>query len=312
MKKQNVIIGFALVAAYLLLAPACQKQQIAVTPATPTVSGTRIQVKLKSDEQEMLADLFRKEGVKDSVDFINKINYVKSQCNSKRPLSTAKITATDDDNYSNAEEEVALADFYTTGLTEVFMGDWDYGLIYNSAGYQFPDAVIRVFKGVGIESHTFAIRGNQVMLTIPYNVGVLVRINGGEIVSVGPTADMPPTIQPLGPFWGTYNPSQTNYFQSYSNNSAIVHAQGSEIRTQVFSVEGKIKISTEANVQVFKAGVEMEAGFTIQSAVNIYNQYTLDGSCTIQLISGGANGEMPMFNFASALRMKQFGVLRNY
>lgn len=176
---------------------------------------------------------------------------------------------------------------------------------------QYGSTGIKVFKGVGQQYTVFSTRGNQIMLNVPYTVA-LNNSSVPSIVKVAAMPSAPPGMLPVGPYWGTYSPSAyPSYVQSYGKNSASVHAEGTEVRSIVYSSQGKVKVTTETDLKVLKAGVEMEAGFTIESASNIYNQYTLQGTFAVQLLYPGGPNDLPVFNFASSLKALQYGILRN-
>ncbi|THU35994.1 hypothetical protein FAM09_21640 [Niastella caeni] len=302
MKKFKV--HFLLIVAFLVLTTACKKQNMDAAFTHPD-TNEKIQVKLTGEEQEMLADILGTKGVKDATDFRNKVNYVKAKCTNQRSARSSAATAVTDDG----SEEISVGDFQTLGLTELHEWDIDYSIMSNILS-QYPTG-IKVYKGVGIVYATFAIRGNQILFNVPYTVAMNNSSNP-VIVKVAAMPSAPPSMQPVGAHWGTYSASPyPAYVQSFGTSSASVHAQGTEMRTQVFSMEGKVKISTETDLEVFKAGVELEAGFTIESAQNIYNQYILQGTFTVQLLSPGGDNWLPVFNFASSLKALQYGILRN-
>ncbi|RXK83684.1 hypothetical protein [Filimonas effusa] len=144
----------------------------------------------------------------------------------------------------------------------------------------------------------------------------MVSIKSGNPATVSKLAQMPsalPEIQPTGAHWGTYTASQSPaYVQNIGLNNAKVHAEGTEIRTAVYSTTGEMKLSTNIDLAVFEIGTEFGAGFTISSAENTYNQYKLDGAMSVQLSSTYYEGEPPMFYFTSSLKCLQWGILRNY
>jgi hypothetical protein len=305
---QKIKVHFLLVVAYLSLTIACKKQSVDYVSTRPD-ANEKIQVKLTGEEQEMLADILGKEGVKDAADFKNKVSYVKAKSTNQRSARSTAATAVTDAGYYEGTEELAIGDFFTANLTEIHLWDSDYGPMLNLLS-QYPTG-IKVFKGVGTVYATFAIRGNAIIFDVPYTVAMNTSSNP-VIIKVEQMPSAPPSLRPVGAYWGTYTSSPyPAYVQSFGTSSASVHAEGTEMRTQVFSTEGKVKISTETDLEVFKAGVELEAGFTIQSAQNIYNQYTLRGTFTVQLLSPGGDNWLPVFNFASSLTCTQHGILRN-
>lgn len=303
---------FLFAVAFLYLMTSCKKESSVDLIPTPSPDGKGIQVRLTSEEQALLADLISKEGVKDSVDFLNKISYVKSKSNSQKSSRLTANSAITAANSDEGSEEISIADFYSNTSQEMSQYDPDY---YHIAPLlpQYPTSTVKGYKNVGIRYTYFVVRGNQVMFSVPHVVGLKASSFGAEVIKVDAMPSSPPSIQPVGPYWGTYTASQSPaYVQGISNHSANVHAQGTEVRTEVRSVQGNIKISTEADLALFQVGTEMGAGFTIQSANNIYNQYVLNGTFSIQLLSPpGLNGEPPMFNFASSLTCTQHGILRN-
>lgn len=117
-----------------------------------------------------------------------------------------------------------------------------------------------------------------------------------------------PYMSPEGAYWGTYSSAPFAFLQSYGKTSADVYAQGSEIRTQINSTSGSMKISTEANAGIYKAGAELEAGFIISTS---QNNYVMDGTIQVILASQSYDGIKPSLNVISALKIKQTGILRN-
>jgi len=59
--------------------------------------------------------------------------------------------------------------------------------------------------------------------------------------------------------------------------------------------------------------MELEAGFMVTSSMNTYNQYIMDGSFTIVLLTPPDDyyGGMPQFGFISSIKCKQTVILQN-
>jgi hypothetical protein len=291
----------------------CKKQTENSIENLPLANGSHkgIQISLTSDEQAKLSELIKTGAVKDSADFLAKINIIKSQSARQRNfLSSTNTTNSDPNGGGYGQVEMNIASFNSGWVQEINEFDFAYGAVVQ-AGSQlgFP---VNGFKATGICYETFPIRGNQIMFTIPY--GVVLKVSSQpSIEKIIPIPGSLPFMSPNGAHWGAYTASpQPAYLQSYNNISANVHAQGSEIRTQIRSTDGKFKISTAADAGIYKAGMELETGFTVTSSQNIYNQYVLDGNFRVALLSPGYNGEMPQFGFMSSLKCTQSGILSNY
>lgn len=289
------------------------KKQVGETVSINSLADNNMMISLNSEEQIRLADVFKKDGVKDSADFLSKIKFIKSQVNYQNSLQgLANQKGSDATIYDIGEgesvEEQNIANFYTWSAQEMNEYDPEYSAVAFLAPL-YPYNKLKAFKGVGNTTATFSSRGNRIMFTIPY-IAIIKVGSPNEIVKLSPMTSSPPSMSPLGGLWGTYSSSGPAYMQPFGDNSADVHAEGSEIRTEIRSTDGKVKISTGADVGVYKAGAELEAGFTISSARNIYNQYVLSGSFTINLMSFGS-GDMPQFNFSSSLKCSQYGILYN-
>jgi hypothetical protein len=54
-----------------------------------------------------------------------------------------------------------------------------------------------------------------------------------------------------------------------------------EKRSLIFSVNGSMKISADVNLEVFKIGTELGAGFVIQSTTYTYTYYNVQGTITL-------------------------------
>lgn len=305
MKKKIVRGAVPAFLVALLFATSCQKD--AIEAPKPAASGSRgMQVSLSSEEQEMFAAILQQEGVKDSTDFMQKIALVKSKSQSRTSSNAARLAgvSTQNNTMSEGEEQLSVANFYTHTPTDMPLGDMDWYFLTSELSGVVPVKGFKVFNTV---YSSFAIRGNQVLFNIP----CVVSLKSGVITKVAQMASALPEIQPVGAYWGTYTSSPAAYVQAYNTNSATVHAEGNEVRTTVNSTTGEMKISTEADVSVFKVGAEFGAGFVIQSAYNTYNQYKLEGTMTARLTGPYYEGEPPMFNFVSSLICRQWGILRN-
>ncbi|MBV8252226.1 MAG: hypothetical protein JO154_06415 [Chitinophaga sp.] len=166
-----------------------------------------------------------------------------------------------------------------------------------------------------LETLYFPTRRTQVQILIPYYARM--RTNG-TLYGVSLNPGFYPQILPLGPYWGevtqgngavtggnSINVSPTTYLAPISGYSTA-----QEKRTQIVSMSGQIKISTNLNLAVFTVGSELEAGFTIQRAEYIYNNYVLDFNGDIVQDSPSSPVD-PQVHFRGTISCKGYGVLQN-
>jgi hypothetical protein len=284
MKKLPVKSRFLFAVAFFYLMTSCKEESSVDLNSTPSSDGKGIQVRLTSEEQAVLADLIRKEGVKDSIDFLNKISYVKSKSNNQKfSRSATNSTITNTNSHYAGSEEIFIATFDIIQSEEmplpIEMGTRKYPMA--------PHDRFASYKNVGIQSGCFIIRGNQVVFSIPHVIKLKMRSDGfkitkAEVINIDEMPGSPPSIQPVAPFWGAYESKLPAYVQGISGHTANVYAAGTERRAEVASNQG------------------------------VYNQYFLDGTFYIQLLSPpDFNGQPPRFIFVSFLKCTQYGVLSN-
>lgn len=295
----------------------CEKKSIDSEPEKPLTTSANsksrgIQIALNSVEQAKLAEIIKAGGIKDSADFVAKVNEIKTQnVRARNFLSSTNSTDNESEGYFEGEEEANFASFYTVEVQEVNEYDPNYSSVL-AAIPQSQGIPLKGFKGVAMENKRFAIRGNLIMFTIPY-VAVVKMSGNPTVVRISEQLGAPPYMSSAGPFWGEYTPNPyPAYVQSLYGNAASVHAQGSEKRTVIYGTNGNMKLSVNTNLQLYQAGMELEAGFTITSSSNTYNNYVMTGTFSLAILSMDYyNGGEPTFGLISSIKCTQTGILRN-
>jgi hypothetical protein len=166
----------------------------------------------------------------------------------------------------------------------------------------------------------FVVRGNTIQVVVPftYDLGILADAGTNTITNL--RAFTPVQILPTGSYWGTVTQGATWYVNggagadSYEQSAGIdAYGSAQEVRTYLRSVQGGAQISTNANVGAFTIGAQLSANFTIQSATNTYNQYSMnaDGYIYIQAITYGGYGSIPTSQFQGTISADDYGILRN-
>lgn len=283
---------------------ACKKQGPDLT-ANPSAGDSGIHISLTGPEARALMVLMKKDGVKDSVDFLQKVWSVRSVTN-KRPIISSQVRPMDYPPGSDAPGEDEFGDAF------LISGPPNLVVDVNSADYPWDVEAAAVYKGVYSRVLTFTIRGNQVKVNIPYCVAVgYADPNTWQVLKVYQGTNMLNEILPVGGNWGTVTQTTiNNWLTNYGTNSGLVHAEAQEVRTEVISTMGTVKISTSADLEIFKVGTELSAGFTVQSATNIYNQYTLSGQINVD-VTGLFYGGIPVFTPSGVIIVTDTGILLN-
>jgi hypothetical protein len=137
-----------------------------------------------------------------------------------------------------------------------------------------------------------------------------------KLISQG---NQPPTILPVGANWGEVTQLGGAYLNGGSTGpstaSLTAHADMQEKRTILKSSTGELKISATADLEAFKIGGEYGSGFTISTANNIYNQYSMNTGMMLSDIrySFLGNSTVPNFNipWTGLVQTTQIGILRN-
>jgi len=164
----------------------------------------------------------------------------------------------------------------------------------------------------------FIIRGNQILVQVPYQYDWLKTSSTGvnAIQNVQQTTQV--QLLPTGAYWGEVTQGAGWYvngqypsdvWQRGTGITAFGTAQ--EKRTKIVSTTGKVKISASADLGGFEIGSELEVGFTVQNAYNIYNQYTMNAYGQIWIDPYANDFQPPRAQFIGNIGAKQYGILKN-
>lgn len=191
--------------ALLVILAGCKKQIEDSVKNLPlaNVGAKGLQIALTSTEQAKLAEIIKAGGIKDSADFVAKVNEIKLQnVRSKSLLSSTNSTNSESEGYFEGVEEENFASFYIPPVYE--LNEYDYASVVGA----FPESQgipLRGFKGVGTENkRRFAIRGNNIMFTIPFVAVVKMGMGNPTITKINAQLGAPPFMSPSGPYWGEY------------------------------------------------------------------------------------------------------------
>ena len=271
---------------------ACKKQYSAIS-SDPTSST--VHVPLTKEQFNSLQTLLKTSHVKDSGGFMQLVRSVQS-------VHKTKISTDDPPPYEG--EEDTWDAFYVEGGSQ-----WDQvDVPFDVNPYDYVGT--RAYNGIYRENQTFAIRGNQIIASIPFVVTCALDINSWYPVKISKGIGNQLQILPINGGWGTVTQTTANNWLDGETDQAGIHAEAQEVRTKVTSTTGAVKISTTADISVFKVGAELSAGFTIQTAENIYNQYTMDGVVMVTVQGYGTVGP-PFITPYGQIHCTDVGILSN-
>ena len=288
----------------IVFGTACKKENSKqATPRSTLPSSFSIPV--THQQAAIINELLAQGKIKGPADFRTKVDSIKS---ATIKTGTGKVIAngvTTVNDYTEGAEDQDLAVSLVTDQTT--LGDMD---IFTRN--------INVYSRFS-QDQTFAIRGNQIKVIVPfqYTWGTFSTTAGTNTIT-NVRMSTPIQLLPVGADWGTVTQGTTNYINPGSSSSPwnqsagiTAYATAQEVRTEIFSTNSKIKISTSSSVEFFTAGSELEEGFIIQSAINIYNQYTMDayGEIWIEAVTPGYN--TPLTSFLGTIHCRDYGILQN-
>lgn len=295
---------FLLLGISLLIFPACKKN-VSTQPILPSPFPVAFSTAVTPQEADRINDLLTQVMIKDPFDFVGKVDSIRALMISENggkdlrkvvDLSGAYSAGNDQGNMvvnvPNYPSDLGAEDFITHKKT-----------VYS----RFQQDL------------TFAIRGNVIEVVVPFQFDWGIYANAGTNTISNVRMFTPIQLLPVGAYWGTVTPGTTQYINSgpgsnpYGQSASIsAYANAQEIRTQIFSTTGEAKISTNANIGAFQIGAELSAGFTIQSVINIYNQYSMNahGQIWIEGITWGYNTP-PNTQFQGTVNCTDYGILQN-
>lgn len=261
---------------------------------------------LTNQELKILNEILAKQEIKGDADFQKKVDSVKSLrvvSNTRNKLATVSNSLNDATGYQPATDRINDA-------TSV----QSYPNILVDPEFLETRTVYSVFK----TDHNFPIRGNSMRIVVPYQYKFKKHSAGtNQIVSL--EAYTPIQMLPVGGAWGEFTPGMSYFNNSRGINpfgqnwNISVYANGAEKRTIIRSTTGEVKISTNAKVEAFQVGTELGTGFTIQSASNIYNQYSMSATGQIQIEAlSPSNNQAPRTVFLGTVIASDYGILKNY
>lgn len=256
-----------------------------------------IQIALTDDERVRLSRLISSGNIKDSVDFVNKIRLIKESTELQHPLKTKAKTRSSSPPKPNAEkseqEEENLAFFHTISADEIV--EYPLHKSQQFPGYR-PDQT-KSFIHTAHKVATFGLRGNQILLDIPYMV-TMSKSAPYPILKIAEISQSAPTLRSVGPYWGRLDTSKPKYVQSHNPNSATLHTGAAELRKIIYLEDGKFKLVSSDKPEG-----------KLPLPTNFYNNYIVDGIFSI-FSSIDTAGKCKL-HFVASLKFVQSGVLRN-
>lgn len=257
-------------------------------------------------EQAALLDSLMAHGkITNPVDFKNKVDFLTTQ-SAKKAVNSGILSriADDDGGYNSATDY-----FLGTIASDPYSGD-----------VIFEDATTRTVSSVYQVILTYIKRGNQVLVRVPYQYDWTIDYNTmtNTISNLRPTTRV--ELLPTGSYWGEVTQGDTWYVNpggiygdDPQHHAVAISAYGSaqEKRTYINTVEGTVKISTKANLAGFEAGAEIEGGYHVSSAWNIYNQYSMNADGQIWKSPTIQTFPTPPAQFIGRTNATQFGILKN-
>jgi hypothetical protein len=283
---------------------ACKKENSKQATSRSTLPSS-FSIPVTHQQAAIINELLAQGKIKGPVDFRAKVDSIKA---ATIKTGTGKVIAngvTTVDDYNEGAEDEDMAAYLVSDQST--LGDWD-----------IVTGNINVY-GRFSQDQVFAIRGNQIKVIVPYQYtwGTFSSTTGTNTIT-NVRASTPIQLLPVGADWGVVTQGLTNYINPgistnpWNQSAGITaYATAQEVRTEIFSTTSKIKISTSSSVEFFTVGSELEEGFIIQSAVNIYNQYTMDayGEIWIEAITPGYNA--PLTEFIGTIHCRDYGILQN-
>lgn len=182
-------------------------------------------------------------------------------------------------------------------------------LLGGGGGYQMFQTTLEI-------PVTYLFRQNTMTLEVPLQIIVVPSDGGYNIMQ---------SIDPI-PFERVNILGDANCGQMTQNSSWFINSQytmtdqsrtldaegnATEQRTEIFSVEGDILISTNPDVSAFPVGSVLEPGFTVSSAINIFNTYQIDLNSIISVSGNYCNECVPFFSIYGTISATQNGISKN-
>lgn len=256
-----------------------------------------IQIALTDDERVRLSRLISQGDIKDSTDFVNKVQLIKESTKLQHQTKTKTKIRSSSPPGPNAEksgqEEENLAFFHTISADEMV----EYPL-HNSQqfrGYR-PDQ-LKSFIHTAHKVATFGLRGNQILLDIPYMV-TMSKSAPYPVLKIAEISQYKLSLRSIGPYWGRLDSAIVKYIQVFNSNKAEVYIGASELRKIIYLEDGKFKL-----VSSYKPEGKLSL------PTNFYNNYHVEGIFSI-FSSIDTAGKCKL-HFVASLKFAQSGILRN-
>lgn len=291
-----------------LFSLACKKDSSTQQTQPPSKD---ISISLTREQMQNFQSLILTGQIKDSTDFYEKIKLVKSI----QPKIALDDPAGSDAPGTDADNEAAM------GFGNVSTRD----NVPDLARQVYPDQNPNTFvawKSIFERNEHFPIRGNTINIQIPFTVTTMqnnLQPNSIMLATVSATNGAKVIMTGASAGWGTITQGVNNYINFVNGNGipgqGTVNAHGDldELRTEIFSTQGTIKVSTTTNLAAFTVGTELGSNFTISSANNIMNHYTMDATLGVTA-QGGYNTpspSAPALNYTYGISVTDAGVLLN-
>lgn len=271
----------------------CKKNQVSEKQIQPVslnhLSNSGLSIPISAEVSSLLDSILlkRKLTKEDFRGLIDSLNLVKSG----KTLPSIIRTMSDEDDQTEPSEDPTVS---------AVMDDQQDGEEEGDNSFNSTRRINSKFQA----NVTFPIRQNSMQIIVPFKYDLGLLPNAGTNTINNLQQSMQVQLLPAGIYWGEVTQgtvwyvnggTSTNQWQQSAGVSAFGTMQ--EKRTRIISTTGRMKISTDVNVEVFTVGSELENGFTIQSASNIYNQYNMTATGQI-FISQSTNpdGLPPILN----------------
>lgn len=176
-------------------------------------------------------------------------------------------------NFGNSFDEIDYVDKSNLMYEFGYNGSADYAnFLSNEYGETVP-----VYESLIIRQGLFAGRKINTLLEIPIRYVKIPSADGSFIYNYT-NSNKPARFTLTGSAMGVI--SDNNCFKQYYGdgiNEGNVQGGATETRTKILSVQGSIKFSANLNAEVFQAGTELGANFTISTTTSSVTRFVLMG-----------------------------------
>jgi hypothetical protein len=301
------IFALSTIACSLFFATACKKT--AVTDAPKPADPFGQQISLTVEEADRLRTMLWEGPIKSPANFMEKL---------KELRSSGKI------NHVQVQTTYPIDQYYPSS-EDMVDGSWVSGLPSSSQSVSVPPSIyygfdldvrntLRSFQTTFAERQVFAVRHNEILVEVPYIATVKWGLpNNFQIAAVSAAPLARVQLLPVGSHWGQVTQSPYNNYINFGGATPVfdAHGEAQEERTAITATQGKIKISNNVDLELWKVGTDVEVGFTISKAENIYNQYTMNGTVRVEADGAYSQYNNAIINTYAMIHCTDIGILLN-